>query len=95
MALTQHDDAEFRRIVSSLISEDRAADWSGMATPEIGAGDPSLTPVRVAALVGAVLAVVLVVLAFALNPVAGFVMAALSPAVPLAVAVAADRLRSR
>ncbi len=57
------------------------------------ASEPSLSPLRVAAVIGAVVAVLLVVLAFSLSPLVGAIVLIASPVLPLVLVVATDRIR--
>jgi Flp pilus assembly protein TadB len=56
---------------------------------------PSLNPLRIAALVGLCVAVLLVVIGFSVSLLLGVIAIIVSPVVPLAFVLATDRLRRR
>jgi hypothetical protein len=72
-----------------------SADKSTVTVPEIASRTTSLTALRVVAIVGAVLAVAIIVFAFSRSLTLGAFSVVGAPIIPLTLVVVADRLFRR
>ncbi len=95
MRPAQPIERELDRISQVLEVPTLLAEKSNVAVPEVASRTTSLTALRVVAIVGAALVVVVIVLAFSRSLTLGALSLAAAPIIPLTLVVVTDRVFRR